>query len=415
MQGKENAESGMVTQEDMGYMASVHKGGFSTDQDVIDGIVPEEDNAFKSKQKIVPDDEDSDRELGDLDEDTSQRSSERDDILVDSDEDEPEEQPREPRERVEAPELAPADPNAITDSVDTLDVFAELSEEIQQAAQEDETEETEPEEEEVAEDDDTEAPFVPENFFKSLNLTVEEGEEGSEDEGERYFEISENEIRAGVTDAGDYFITIDADYLKDRDGLKPRIELVSGTAEGQNRVWRVYTEIEHEDSNIEVEVTFTDTAGNSTSTTGRVGFDVDNDLDDDAATTDYAQFVTIDVLANDTLNDTDWSQSGAVLSVADPENGSVEITYDENGVPTVIYTPDDGFSGTETFTYTITENVHDEIGHDSNAPLETRQATVTVTVNPNTPPVVEDYAGPGDGIQYLYVDIGPAFGKCHGC
>ncbi|MCG8613376.1 MAG: Ig-like domain-containing protein [Pseudomonadales bacterium] len=67
----------------------------------------------------------------------------------------------------------------------------------------------------------------------------------------------------------------------------------------------------------------------------------------DSAETEFETPVTIDVLANDS------AFNGGVLTivgVSQPANGSVEIV---NGV--VVYTPNSGFSGTDSFTYTIRE------------------------------------------------------------
>ena len=88
---------------------------------------------------------------------------------------------------------------------------------------------------------------------------------------------------------------------------------------------------------------------------------------DDPATTNEDTAVTIDVLANDTDVDV-----GDVLTVANlgtltpPGNGTVVLNPDQ----TVTYTPDTGFLGVDTFTYTANDGQA-----DSNV------ATVTVTVN----------------------------------
>ena len=92
---------------------------------------------------------------------------------------------------------------------------------------------------------------------------------------------------------------------------------------------------------------------------------------DDTATTDAGIPVPINVLENDN----DSGNSRDPISIADitqPANGTA--TLDDNQI---IYTPNPGFSGEDTFIYTITD------GQD------TTTATVTVTVNPpvNTPPV----------------------------
>ncbi|HEY0188408.1 MAG TPA: Ig-like domain-containing protein [Cellulomonas sp.] len=81
----------------------------------------------------------------------------------------------------------------------------------------------------------------------------------------------------------------------------------------------------------------------------------------DTARTAVQTPVELDVLANDT------AQEGAVTAVTQPAHGGVVIVDGEAG--TVRYTPADGFSGTETFTYTLT----DAVG-------QTATGSVTVTV-----------------------------------
>jgi PKD repeat protein len=83
---------------------------------------------------------------------------------------------------------------------------------------------------------------------------------------------------------------------------------------------------------------------------------------DDAATTSAGEPVTINVLSNDSDPDGDEIR---VTDPGDPSNGDSDIVDGQ-----VRYTPDEGFSGTDNFTYTITD--------DEGA---TAQAVVTVTVN----------------------------------
>ena len=85
----------------------------------------------------------------------------------------------------------------------------------------------------------------------------------------------------------------------------------------------------------------------------------------DSATTDQGTPVTIDVLENDT--DPDGDQIN-LMAAGEPANGSVLI---ENG--SVIYTPDEGFSGTDSFTYMIFDG------------FNFSEATVEVTVEADEP------------------------------
>jgi hypothetical protein len=96
---------------------------------------------------------------------------------------------------------------------------------------------------------------------------------------------------------------------------------------------------------------------------------------DDSATTTADTAVVINVVANDT--DSDGTIDPATVQVtAAPANGTVVANTDG----TVTYTPASGFTGTDTFKYTVSDNE----GAVSN------EATVTVTVNAvsNTPPVL---------------------------
>ncbi|SPF80392.1 Ig-like domain-containing protein [Pseudoprimorskyibacter insulae] len=100
----------------------------------------------------------------------------------------------------------------------------------------------------------------------------------------------------------------------------------------------------------EVEVTV-ETVGNSAP-----------DANDDSASTAPSTSVVIPVLANDTDADNDTL---TIVEAPDSAHGWTE--FGNNGE--LIYTPDDGFTGTDTFTYEVT---------DGNGGYDT--ATVTVTV-----------------------------------
>lgn len=100
---------------------------------------------------------------------------------------------------------------------------------------------------------------------------------------------------------------------------------------------------------------------------------------DDRATTREDTPVAIDVLANDD------TVAGAPLTGFDfasaPGNGSVEIVGTD-AAPQVRYTPDAGFSGTDTFTYGIS------------TPNGTAFAEVTVVVVPDPEPASNDQVAP---------------------
>jgi hypothetical protein len=99
----------------------------------------------------------------------------------------------------------------------------------------------------------------------------------------------------------------------------------------------------------------------------------------DSAATTLNTPVTINVISNDT--DDVGINAASVAIVASPANG----TAVPNGNGTVTYTPNGGFTGVNTFKYTVA----DTQGAVSN------QATVTVTVNAVSTEVVIDNGGPG--------------------
>ena len=94
---------------------------------------------------------------------------------------------------------------------------------------------------------------------------------------------------------------------------------------------------------------------------------------DDTASTPKDTPVIINVLAND--SDPDRKDTLTIASVGSPSHGSAAIQGGK-----VVYTPDAGFVGTDSFTYTVSD------GHGGSA-----SATVTVTVSrANHPPVAND-------------------------
>ena len=130
--------------------------------------------------------------------------------------------------------------------------------------------------------------------------------------------------------------------------------------------------------------TITDPAGNESTATVTVVVEDPADLPpvatDDADTTDLDTPVVINVLGNDSDPE---GEALTVTGTTEPLNGSVVINADG----TVTYTPDAGFTGTDTFDYTIT----DPAGNESTA-------TVTVVVEDpaDLPPVATDDANSTD-------------------
>ncbi|HEX9823521.1 MAG TPA: cadherin-like domain-containing protein [Actinomycetota bacterium] len=136
--------------------------------------------------------------------------------------------------------------------------------------------------------------------------------------------------------------------------------------------------------------TYTANDGTDDSNTATVTVEVTNtppDAVDDAASTFKNEAVTIDVLANDSDADGDPI---SVTGVGSPANG----TATDNGDGTVTYEPDPGFSGFDSFTYTISD------GTDSDT------ATVTVEVV-NRPPDCSAATSSIDGLwppNHRFVD-----------
>ncbi len=100
---------------------------------------------------------------------------------------------------------------------------------------------------------------------------------------------------------------------------------------------------------------------------------------DDAAATSKGAPVTINVIANDT--DDMGIIASSLAIVTSPVSGNAV----SNGNGTVTYTPSAGFTGVDTFSYTVA---------DAQAAVS-NSATVTVTVNAVSAEVVIDNRGPG--------------------
>ncbi|QFU76901.1 retention module-containing protein [Halioglobus maricola] len=111
------------------------------------------------------------------------------------------------------------------------------------------------------------------------------------------------------------------------------------------------------------------------------------DAIDDEATTDPGVPVVITVETNDI-----FAEGEDVISITQPDNGVAVL----NGDDTVTYTPNDGFFGTDTFTYTATNP--DGTQGDT--------AIVTVIVNPPAEPPVEPPLEPPIEVVLPEINIG---------
>ena len=137
-------------------------------------------------------------------------------------------------------------------------------------------------------------------------------------------------------------------------------------------------------------LTYTITDGNGDPSTATVTFTVNPVGEDvpiavnDTATVGTDFTVNIPVLNNDDFGD-DGPNVGVIALATLPPNGSAVVN--DNGTPTdptddtIDYTPNPGFSGTDPFTYTIT---------DGNGDTSTATITVTVIGEENTNPVANN-------------------------
>ena len=109
---------------------------------------------------------------------------------------------------------------------------------------------------------------------------------------------------------------------------------------------------------------------------------------DDAATTIAATPVAIDVLANDSDPDGDPL---TIAALSAPASGTAVVSGNQ-----VAYTPAAGFTGTDRFTYTISD------GRGGSA---TATVVVTVTAPPNRPPVAVDDAAATVAATPVSIDV----------
>ncbi|NET63811.1 MAG: tandem-95 repeat protein [Moorea sp. SIO1G6] len=127
---------------------------------------------------------------------------------------------------------------------------------------------------------------------------------------------------------------------------------------------------------------------------------------DDTATTTSNTAVTIDVLGNDTDADGD----GLTVTIEQQEfNGTAVVNQDG----TITYTPNNGFTGTDTFTYQVSDGVNDPVTATVNVNVTNNQSPVatnnnnTATTEPNTQVTIDvlaNYSDPdGDPLSFAIV------------
>src|SRR5207248_2038180 len=94
--------------------------------------------------------------------------------------------------------------------------------------------------------------------------------------------------------------------------------------------------------------TATDNAGDASSATVTAAIDTPPVAVADSATTKEDTSTTINVLGNDTVED-----SVSSVSASSGSHGTTAVNTTNN---TVTYTPTSGYNGTDTFTYTVTDS-----------------------------------------------------------
>jgi gliding motility-associated-like protein len=120
----------------------------------------------------------------------------------------------------------------------------------------------------------------------------------------------------------------------------------------------------------------TDASGNTAECSMTVTVLAPPVAEDDVVTTQQNTPISIDILANDSDCNNNIDPS-SVTVISDPENGTYTVNS-ETG--TVEFSPDENFSGTDVFTYSVC---------NADGLCDTANVTVTVT-NDNNPPVAEN-------------------------
>ncbi len=117
---------------------------------------------------------------------------------------------------------------------------------------------------------------------------------------------------------------------------------------------------------------------------------------DDSATTEQDRAVTIDVLANDSDPDGD---DLSIQSFGQGENGTVR----GNG-GRITYTPDSGFSGRDTFSYTISDGEKTATAHVTVTVRQIELPTPQPTPTPTPPPAAPSINVDGNGAEWRDIE-----------
>ncbi|NVJ90007.1 MAG: cadherin-like domain-containing protein, partial [Methylocystaceae bacterium] len=415
MQGRENAGGGVDVREDMAFMSSVHRGGFSTEQEVMDGIVPPQDDQFKNKEDVVADDEDTNLDIPEVEfDDSGNRNFGGEEVRTNLD-DQAEESAREKRadivQQASEPALGDPDDNAITPSVGTLDVDSEI---VVDSAEE----EVEPPvviEEELIPDPDPE-PLPP------IEDIVDVPEDGpTPGDPIVIYEADLVKLIGPFDDA-----RINAEYLNTDSYLGDGSNgtenagqiLLNGvpvevTYDAQGyRIWTINTGFEHQDSDIQVSVTIIRGDDEQTTDPHTYNYDVDNILADDTGSVSWNETVDLNVLDNDTIQDNnidyangEKADASEITKIAGEDaevgkpidlivDGQKVATLTLNADGTINYNPDTRVEGTYSFEYEVT---------DDNG--ETTTATASVSVDGNDIPIAVDDSASGMEDQPVIIKI----------
>ncbi|MBB06378.1 MAG: hypothetical protein CML03_12855 [Pseudooceanicola sp.] len=196
--------------------------------------------------------------------------------------------------------------------------------------------------------------------------------------------------------SGDEDTAITIDVLAndtDVDGDTLSISAVGTPANGTAEIVDgkiVYTPNDDFNGTDSISYTVSDGAGGTDTATVSITVNPVNDAPvavDDDASGDEDTAITIDVLANDTDVDGDTL---SISAVGTPANGTAEVVDGK-----IVYTPNDDFNGTDTFTYTVSDGAG---GSDT--------ASVTVNVGDmNDAPVAVDDDASGDEDTAITIDV----------
>lgn len=212
-----------------------------------------------------------------------------------------------------------------------------------------------------------------------LYYTVSDGQDESETAAVEVIYLSNNRdpiARNDLIDADSTEVVIhplvnDSDPDNDELVLDRLLNVNGGTAaiNGSSIIFNSYPGV----STASILYRVKDSAGNTALATIQINIIQDEPpiAHDDSVAMLSNRSILIDVLNNDTDN---LPQQLQITEISTPLNGSTYVEANQ-----IRYSPDNNYSGTDTFTYTVTDNV----GQSSNA-------IVTITITKNTAPLANN-------------------------